>query len=212
MRFKARTIIVFLLFISFGAKTSLAQKISLTYKYRIDEMAIFHNDSQVCPYVFTELCEFSDGLSWAAKGELYGYVDSFGNEVIPFIYHDVRSFKNGVAFVSPDSGYHFQLINKNGEVLSENVFKECLDFEQNLAPVAGESKWGLINIDGQLVLDTIYDHPPVYLNSNFVVASQNGLFGVVNSNGRTLHPFTYGFINPNGEAWIEGRKKWLNLR
>ena len=192
------------------AHTSASQEIS--FRYRVDRMAIFHGDSQVSPYVFSELCEFSEGLTWAAKGELYGYVDSFGKEVIPFIYHDVRSFRHGLAFVSKDSGYHFGLINQKGDSLCPADYSQALAFQNGHAAVASDSLWGLLNQNGNLILDTLYDHPPVFTNERFIIVSKKSHFGVVSLDGEVLHPFVFDYISPYGEAWIGRDKYWLNLR
>jgi hypothetical protein len=184
----------------------------ISFKYHIDQMAIFHGDSQVCNYQFTELCDFSEGLAWAAKGELYGYIDSFGNEKIPFIYHDVRSFRNNVAFVSSDSGFHFGLIDKGGTALCNEDFTQTLEIRDNLVAVRGEQHWGVLNIHGALVLDTIYKHPPIVVSNSFIIVFSNSRVGIMNAKKNILHPFKYDFITANGEAYIGKKKYWLNLR
>jgi hypothetical protein len=189
-----------------------AQAQNIAFRYQVDRMAIFHKDSQVCDYQFTELCAFSEGLSWAAQGELYGYVDSFGKEVIPFIYHDVRSFSHDVAVVSGDSGAHFGLINKVGTPIGTANYTEFLEVKHGLVAVKGLHYWGLLNTNGTLLLDTIYEHPPTVISSNFIVAYSNHKVGIVNAMGKTLHPFRYDYISRYGEAYIGKKKYWLNLR
>ena len=201
--------LIFFSIILIQGKTN-AQKV--TYKYRADRMAIFHNDSQVCPFQFTELCSFSDGLCWANKGELYGYIDSFGKELIPYIYHDVKSFVNGVAFVSLDSGFHFGLINNKGDSLSPFVYTETIAFKEGFAAVKGQYYWGLMKSNGELVIDTIFDYPPIYSQGDFIALSYKNKYGVLNSKGEKLHDFSYTYINQMGEAYIKDKKFWLNLK
>ena len=58
-------------------------------------------------------------------------------------------------------GYVFA--NADGELLNDTVYEDAGCFyDQNLAPVKLNGKWGYINLQGKLVTDTVYE--PVYGN------------------------------------------------
>lgn len=201
---------ILFLFLVLGSTLSHSQDIN--FRYRVDKMAIFHGDSQVSPYQFTELCSYSDGLTWAAQGELYGYVDSFGREIIPYIYHDVRSFEHGVAFVSIDFGYHFGLINTKGDSISPAIFDEALPFTQELAPVRMGDFWGLLSTSGQLVYPCESEIPPSIAAKNFVIIRKAGLYQVVDCESGVKYSHQFDFISKNGEAYNGQKKFWINMR
>lgn len=63
---------------------------------------------------------FSDGLMCVTRpGQLYGYCDTTGKEVIPCIYYEASNFLNGVALVHQDVNGQpkTMVINKKNEIL-----------------------------------------------------------------------------------------------
>ena len=61
--------------------------------------------------------------------------------------------------IAEDGGYVFA--NADGELLNDTVYEDAGCFyDQNLAPVKLNGKWGYINLQGKLVTDTVYE--PVY--------------------------------------------------
>ena len=53
---------------------------------------------------YTFIGPFSDGIAHVEKGELSGYIDIKGNEIIPCIYDSGEDFKNGLARVRKGNG------------------------------------------------------------------------------------------------------------
>jgi len=204
MRFKTLLFCVCLPLFSIGQ--------NLNFRYHIDKIAIFNGDSQLCEYQFSELCEFSEGLAWAAKGDLYGFVDSNGREIIPFDYVEVSNFYEGVALVARDSGLRFQLINSNGDSLTAHLFSDYTYFKDVYLPVKVEDHWGLLATNGSLVVDTISLIPPVFIRHDFVIVKSVDGYEVWSTSGQKSHAGTFDYISRHGEAWLNGKKYWINLR
>jgi len=60
--------------------------------------------------------DFSEGLAWMKKSELYGFVDTHGNWVVEPIYETATSFVDGYAFVSNDDGESY--VDVQGNIVS----------------------------------------------------------------------------------------------
>ncbi len=69
---------------------------------------------------------FSEGLGAAVKDGNWGFINTKGEEVIPFEYDDVHPFLNGRAAVKKDGLWGF--IDPKGEMLLSPRFKEASNF------------------------------------------------------------------------------------
>lgn len=110
------------------------------------------------------------------KQRKYGYIDTLGNVVIPFIYFRAYSFNNGKALVE-DFSYKSGFIGINGDtiipliydaVLHESISdnldpcdyismyqRYCL-FPEGVLAVKRNHRWGFINENGQEVIDCTF--------------------------------------------------------
>lgn len=80
--------------------------------------------------------EFSEGLVVAEKAGKFGFADSSGKVVIPFLYDWACTFKNGMAWVQKGDRYGF--IDKKGKVVIPIQYGSSYDYvfmEDHGAPV-----------------------------------------------------------------------------
>ena len=77
----------------------------------------------------------------------------------------------------------------------------------NLMQVSGADGYGIADLDGNLLTDTIYSYS-MYEDSGYVTGelngddlNQNGLF---NQNGEVVVPFIYGDVRTRGNNWVLG--------
>lgn len=108
---------------------------------------------------------FSEGLGAAVKRDKWGFVDTMGKEVIPFIYNNVGTFQEGLATFNTDDAWGY--INKKGEVVFSKSGKS--DLWQNrsyygrsvaaegLIAVQDSGKWGFIDSTGKWAIPARYD-------------------------------------------------------
>ncbi len=115
---------------------------------------------------------FSEGMALVSKkmknntctiGELefeeevvrYGYVDWYGDLVIPYKYKEAGSFTNGKAIIS--DGKSYGAIDYKGRVIIKPQYQLMGNFGSGLAPVFKDSTWGYVNSKNKLVLDYQYE-------------------------------------------------------
>jgi serine/threonine protein kinase len=66
---------------------------------------------------YDRIYSFSEGLAVVIDGQLYGYIDKLGREVIPPRYDDARHFSEGLAAVK--QGESWVYIDKTGKIVKE---------------------------------------------------------------------------------------------
>lgn len=128
--------------------------------------------------------EFSNGLATISEWDgddttLYGYVDTQGNVVIDIKYIVATKFnKDGTAYVSTESG-KYALIDKTGKELETFELDAKYDFPWNLQDgylvyTDSDSKYGIINIKGEEILEPVYSDI-MYLGNDLFAVKKPGL-------------------------------------
>lgn len=136
----------------------------------------------------------------------WGFADLTGNLVIDAKYKKVIGFsEDGFAALYDAKAKQFGFININGEALSTEVkdFKlieifgfGMKGFNDGLAPVKVDEKWGFLNTDGKLAIPANYDKVTI-MNSGFASVQRNGLFFVVDKSGTEFQVDVPGIADLN---------------
>lgn len=136
--------------------------------------------------------DFSDGLAWMKKSELYGFVDTHGNWVVEPIYESASSFVDGYAFVSNAEGRFY------------------VDTQGNI--VCGPSDYSSRHSNGIIVNSKGGNYRFVPIAPDTAVPEDNYSFANVFSEGLALVLFgpdyTAAFIDPQGRIVILMDDEW----
>ncbi len=152
--------------------------------------------------------EFSDGMAkvynyvlsdephvpgsiFAPPGQMEGFIDSEGNEVIPIgkFYGLGDKFHEGFTTIG---GYEQNkgFINKKGEIVIPQIYKDAGDFSEGLAAVQSVETelWGYIDKDGEIVIPMMYEAAkPFREEAAYVV--KDGLAGYIDKEGNNIIDF-----------------------
>ena len=109
--------------------------------------------------VYEKAESFSEGLSLVKQNNLYGYINSRNEFVIPTKYIDGKSFSDGFAAVRKDYDSGYGYIDNTGKVVLKFIYKKANPFKEGLATVWIEEgshlKIGKINKKGKTIMPFI---------------------------------------------------------
>lgn len=174
-----------------------------------DVMGVIDEDGNIItkkPYTFVG--NYSDSLALVgsqtpANEYLYGYIDRYGNEVIPPIYMEGSDFKNNYALVKDRNGI-YKVIDKSGAVFTTFPYKFVGNYNEDVFTFS-ETLGGLIgyvDIHGRILIKPKYTSAsPVEDGYMVVSTSPNyiGSYGVITLSDHIVYPFIYDNINYVGE-------------
>lgn len=174
-----------------------------------DKMGLKHLDGNVVvPGEYDIIQNYSEGMAAVCKGNRWGYVDSFGNNIIPCLYHSRLFYDNGVMddwgeYGVPDEANDFHeglvmimkngkagFLDKQGKVAIPFLYERAKDFSEGFAAVKKAGKWGFINKEGKNVIPCQYDKVASF-REGLVAVVKNGKSGYINTKGKEIVPFIY---------------------
>jgi len=175
---------------------------------------------------------FSEGLHSVKKDDKWGFIDLFGNIVIPFEFTFVKSFSEGLAPVRvtriEDGIYksYWGFINKKGEFVVKPKFSDAGQFSEGIAYVVTDGKVSYMNKQGEVIISEVGDSwgEQAIFSEGRAAVSKDRLWGFIDKEGEMIIPQVYknvssfkdglgavkkenerntGYINTEGEIVIE---------
>lgn len=163
----------------------------------------------IIPCEYDIVQDLSEGMSAVCKGNLWGYVDSLGSNIIPCSYYsehyydgelidddwgeggapdEAHDFHEGMVVVMKDGKAGF--LNAKGENSIPFNYERAYDFSEEMAAVKNDDKWGFINIAGHSVIACQYDAVCSF-SEGMAAIMKNGKCGYVNKKGEEIVPCIY---------------------
>lgn len=139
-----------------------------------------------CDYEYAG--DFSEGLACVSKSWKYGFIDKQGNVVIP-IEHENQfgNFSDGLAKMKIESD-KYCYINKQGDIVINNVEGEAGDFQNGIAPV---SNFGFYAIDktGKKLFPKQQYLFQRFIDDYFLARDENRKYGALDTHGNIAISF-----------------------
>ena len=157
---------------------------------------------------------FVDGLVLVEKDGKYGYLNQKGEVVIDFLYDGVESFYNGVAIVKV-SGKYF-LINKDGKPINNQKYDNLkFDHKGGLYIFMRNTKYGLLSLDGTILLDAIYDDIG-YFSEGVAIVKNGNKYGFIDKKGKQIveckYNFAFSFSDGYASVVIDNKFGYINKK
>ena len=155
----------------------------------------------------------SEGMILFGEKDLWGFMDVTGKVVIEPKYTNASSFVNGYALVEEQDStikfidkegkdfcvipeeysYYVSNVNENGLIICENK----------------DGKQGVINTEGNVVVNFEYDHIEDFAEG-LAVVSKDDKYGYIDSNGNIAFELGYDMCEPfeNGVACVNKDDAW----
>ncbi len=134
------------------------------------------------------ILSFSQSLFPFKKGEVWGYIDSTGKEIIAPQFPMAGFFYDGLAYVQIGDALGF--IDITGKEVIKAKYPAAYNFNEGIASVMEDEDWGAINTKGEMVVEAVYAAPFMFHDGLARFKLERGLFS------------TYGFINTKGDTVI----------
>ena len=180
-----------------------AQNMSVEFHPNSGLMALAKDGKLLTDFEFTEISEFSEGKAYAAKGELYAYIDTNGKRLSPFIFTVANNFKDGYAIIGDSFG--LGVINHRMRLVVPIRFNRVIQPKLGLIILQSQQGyWGAYNYLGREALPFVYDLPPVYDHLDYIIVRKDMAYGVVNSCNETQYNTSYQYIRKDGMAYRSG--------
>ena len=127
---------------------------------------------------------FLKGLMCVSKDGKHGFVNYYGEEVIPLIYDSASDFWGDLAKVKKGDKWGF--IDTLGNVVVDFIYENAANFHNGLARVVRDNLYGFIDASGREVVPCKYSYAHDFINDTAVVSSEK--YGVINKSGELLYP------------------------
>lgn len=145
-----------------------------------------HNGKILIKPNFKSAFYFLNGVANVHDGKLNGFIDKSGEYVISPQFKMVKNFSCERSFVWNGSFLgedHWALIDKKGNLLSDYIYEPLSSFNDDMAFVMKNTKFGYIDINNNY-LPLLYEPMEIFTEGLAVIFNKdNGLFGFINKNG-----------------------------
>lgn len=130
---------------------------------------------------------FRENRAMVSISRRKGFINKQGELIIPAIYEEAHDFENGLSIVRKD--FKFGLIDSLGNTVLPNKFHELFpwedDFYRSVVSTDITKRYGLIDADGKILLDAIYNAIDLFNRINIRV-KKDGLYGLYDLEGREI--------------------------
>lgn len=141
--------------------------------------------------------------------ENWGFINEAGEVVGEIKYNTVKDFSHGFASVNFGGKKETVTVEEIDEWTDEVVYKDVI--------MLVDTKWGVINVSGQLVVPCMYEEP-IQFESGAMVATAilNGKFGLIDQKGNEVTGFIYDdlsrFMDGKAKATLNGEVFYINAK
>ncbi|PQJ32559.1 hypothetical protein BST92_11765 [Nonlabens arenilitoris] len=182
---------------------------------------------------------YKDNLGIAIKDKKYGFIDENGKIIIALNYEDAFPFYEGYASVKTNDKWNYvdkngkkifpdsltfsyrpiidnnaifmiesKAVEKNKSMITENGSRTFVEFLNKTGHI--QLKEGLININGNVIINPIYDEISGYFQNGFMRVRNNGKTGVIDEQGKIIIPIEYDDISDLKDGLFLAKKsnKW----
>ena len=210
---------------NYGDITNVHEQLAVFKKVGFIQYGFMTLDgNEVIPDTLYGARSFSEGLAavWdsvyvndSVKVKKCGYIDKYGQVVIPFVWDEGFFFVNGRAIVR--DGNKYKIIDRDNRVLNEvrgldrdNKEYFWCDLQEGRAKVyskaSGSSLIGIIDYEGRLLADMKYKNIGGKYNQGLIWATDTtNKWGYLDVNGNVAIDFVYDGaedFDDDGQAWV----------
>jgi len=185
---------------------------------------LFENGTEKLFSEYNATYWYKDNLGIAIKDKKYGFIDKNGKIIIELKYEDAFPFYQGYASVKENDQWNYvdengkkifpdsltfsyrpiidnkaifmvenNQVEKNKSMNTEKGSKTLVEFLNKTGHI--QLKEGLININGDIIVNPIYDEISGYFQNGYMRVRNNGKTGIIDEHGKVVIPIEYEDIS-----------------
>lgn len=163
---------------------------------------------------YEKVGDFHNGLASVVKEGKVGYINKYGEEIIPCKYdphYGNSNFTEEFAVVYKDSYYGY--IDKSGKEITKLIYASANEFKEGLALVEKAGKKGFIDNTGKEIIPLIYDYA-LDFSEGLAAVCQDGKWGFIDKAGKVIIPLSYSsagvFSEGLASAYKDGKCGYID--
>lgn len=153
---------------------------------------------------YDEITLPSEGMIRVRKGDLWGYFDTTGKQIIDFQYRAASDFCEGLAVVNSDidsTEVLYGFINKENEFVIPARFQYAMTFSEGFAVVKSYDRFGMIDRKGKEVIPCKYMALSSMMDGRcFAFDAESELAAMFDKKAKRLTDFKYNEIQYYSEG------------
>ena len=140
---------------------------------------------KITSFVYDSIGDFYDGHAICKRGGKYGVLNTDGKEIIPSSMRNVY-INNGFFYVV-DIRKDWKILDRFLIQKSKTRYDSIGNYQKLHFPVLKNGFWGLVDLQGEEVLNCVFDSLGL-IKDNLIVVKFKGLHGIVNLSGEWVVP------------------------
>lgn len=141
----------------------------------------------------------TEGLFPVKKDGKWGFVNEFGEEVVPLIFDYISHVREGMAGAMRDGKWGF--IDLSDFSVYPLIYEEAGSYSRGLAAVKMGGKWGYVDRRGNVVIPCRYDEASEFVADRARV-KMNETRMYFDKNGEALAPYREGVPAPKNASFV----------
>jgi hypothetical protein len=172
-------------------------------------------DNVVVDFQYLKTTLYQDGMAFVqTSADLWGLIDKQGKYLIkPKFNLDPYSLYSGEFRISDlicfQSGDKYGFLNLSGDIQIPPIYTEAQNFSEDLAVVKSGDFMGCVDTQGSWVIPPCYKKIFSFYRGYATFKSDNGMYGLINSNGDVVLEPVYEFLFRNVEGltgvYVDGK-------
>jgi len=149
----------------------------------------FHNGMALVTKTISQVEQNKFGTEISKDKVLYGYIDWYGDLVLPYKYVEASAFRNGHAVVG--NGSKYGVINRMGSQLLPYSKKIIGGYGSGVLPYLNDdAKWGFVNLKGRSQIAPTFDEVTLF-SYGYASVKKGRYWALINTMGELILPFEY---------------------
>lgn len=134
--------------------------------------------------VFDDACDFREDFAAVCIDNKWGYINREGFIALPFCFDKVVDYNKSVAIIK--KGADWQLIDTSQKVIATLRADSMSSFGCGMSRIKRGNKYGFINMKGDIVIAIKFHKAKNFRNNMAIVSPSDGLWGIININGKYI--------------------------